>query len=199
MTPAILRRLTPALSATLAVCAMVVVERTAAQTPQAKPIASPLAFSLPGRRWALELKAEGFIMQLDQPRDQGRYFLARNDKAQINLSVYLGKMPSSASSTQCRDSFWGRLREREVKMENVKLSERGDTAILEYSTTPFGQALPKAKGPELFGFTQRHVHAYLAREGVCIDVHASKVRAKAEDEPLLDAIIASARIVESSR
>ena len=52
---------------------------------------------------------------------------------------------------------------------------------------------------ELFGFTQRHLNAYLARDGVCVDVHLSKVLSKPGEDPQFDAVVDSIRLVEVRR
>jgi len=172
-----------------------------AQTPPARPLAGPVRLSLPNASWALELAAEGFTVQVDQLRgpSNARYFLAHNEATKVNLSAVLETVPSAKSATQCRDLYLGRLRNRQIKVENVRTSERGDIAVLEYSTNPFGMALPKEKAPELFGFIQKHLNAYLAKDGACIDVHLSKVLPKSDEKAEFDAVVGSVRIVEVRR
>jgi hypothetical protein len=175
-------------------------EIAGAQTPPvAKPMPSPIA--LPDRAWGLQLATEGFTVQLDQMRHPTdiRYVLAKSDKTKVNLSVVLEKAPSSKTGTECRDLYWARLRNREVKMEGVKTSQRGGMAILEYATNPFGMVLPKEKALEQFGFTQKHLNAYFGRDGVCVDVHLSKVLSKPDEDPQFDPIVDSLRLVEVRR
>jgi hypothetical protein len=173
----------------------------AAQTPPARPLTAPVRLSLPNAGWALELAAEGFAVQVDQLRgpNNARYFLAHNEATKVNLSAVLETVPSAKSAAQCRALYLGRLHNRQVKMENVRTSELGETAILEYSTNPFGMALPKEKAPELFGFIQKHLNAYLAKDGACIDVHLSKVLARPDEKAEFDTVVGSVRIVDVRR
>jgi hypothetical protein len=172
----------------------------AAQSPPAaRPMTSPIA--LPGRDWGLQVATEGFTVQFDQMRHptDTRYVLAKSDRTKIYLSVVLEKVPSSKSSMECRELYWARLRNREVKMEGVKTSDKEGMAILEYATNPFGMALPKEKAPERFGFTQKHLNAYFARDGICVDVHLSKVLSKPDEDPQFGPIVDSLRLVEVRR
>jgi hypothetical protein len=41
---------------------------------------------------------------------------------------------------------------------------------------------------------QLHLHGYLAKDDVCVEVHVSKVRSTAADRPALAAILESVRI-----
>ena len=203
MTPTLKRMAAIGLSA--CILAPGIVETTIPAVAQAPPparlLTGPIRLSLPDASWALELTADGFTVQVDQLRGPGnaKYFLANNDRTKVNLSAVLETVPSAKSATQCRDLYLSRLRNRQVKMEKVKTSERGEMAILEYHTNPFGMALPKEKAPELLGFIQRHLNAYLAKDGACIDIHLSKVLSKPDEEAQFDTVVGSVRIVDVRR
>ena len=69
-------------------------------------------------------------------------------------------------------------------MDEIAMSQTGEVAILEYRAKELG-GLP---------VEQQHLHGYLAKDDVCVEVHVSKVRATVADRPALAAIVESARI-----
>jgi len=115
---------------------------------------SPIAIitlSLPNRGWALEIQAAGFATQRDETREDGnaRYFSATNGDAGLNVSVLLETTSSSQSGAHCRAYYWDNLKKRSpLKMDDVKMSESGQMALLEYMVKQFRDCI---RGDGLMG------------------------------------------------
>jgi hypothetical protein len=139
--------------------------------------AASIKLSLPSTNWGLEIPATGFAILRDATRPDGNVrYLSADDRARgLNLSVFLERMPRSENAKQCREFYWERLRKSPAMMDQVKLSERGEIAVLEYTDKNPGRLLPEDARKKFEGLEHRHLNAYLAKDGVCIDIHLSKV------------------------
>jgi hypothetical protein len=136
---------------------------------------APLRRSLAGLAWAVEIPASGFTIDLDRSGGNVSYLLASNKNTGVNLSIHLERIPESASAVACRDFYLQHLRQRSPQtVAQAQMSELRDQALLVYThQTGLGDLLPKDKTLSS-EFAQKHVHVYLARSGVCVDVHYSK-------------------------
>jgi S1-C subfamily serine protease len=165
--------------------------------------ASAIRLSLPNTTWHLEIPAMGFAVQRDtmRPDGHGRSLYAVDKARGLNLSVFLERVPRSASARECRELYWQRLRNSPVNREEVRMSERGDLAILEYAVKEFGPLLPLPDDvKKLLGkFEQRHLNAYLARGGICVDIHLSKVVKPGDEAPPFGGILEGVRLVDADR
>lgn len=153
----------------------------AAGQPPADP-GRPLAFTLPGLAWTLEVHAPGFVVGRDEIRADGgvRYVYAVNAATDVVLSIRLERSAPGRTPAGCRGAAWAALRQRSpLRMTAVTTTEVGPLAILEY-VVPEHEGLPVG---------QKHRHAYLGREDVRAEVHLSKVRFAPADGALFDAII----------
>jgi hypothetical protein len=163
--------------------------------------AAAIRLSLPNTTWHLEIAAMGFAVQRDttRPDGHGRSLYAVDKARGLNLSVFLERVPRSASARECREFYWQRLRNSPVNREEVRMSERGEMAILEYTVKDFGPQLPLPEDVKklLSKFEQRHLNAYLARGGVCIDIHLSKVVKPGDEAPPFGDILEGVRLVDA--
>ncbi len=146
-----------------------------------------LTLSLPGAAWVVEIRTPGFIVQKDEGSSDGmrRYVYAVGQDPDVALSVRLERTSENVTPAECRRVGWNSLRARSpFRMDEVAMSETKELSILEYRVKEF-QGLP---------VDQRHLHGYLAKDDVCVEVHVSKVRSTAADRGALAAILESARI-----
>jgi hypothetical protein len=145
----------------------------------------------------------GFAVQRDTTRRDGhsRSLYADDKGLGLTLSVFLERVPRSASAKECREFYWQKLCRSPVKMEEVKMSERGEMAILEYTVRDFGPQLPLPEDvKQMLGkFEQRHLNAHLTRGGVCIDIHLSKVLKPGDEAPPFGSLLDGVRFMDALR
>jgi hypothetical protein len=141
--------------------------------------AASIKLSLPNTTWGVEIPATGFTILREATHPDGNArSLSADDRARgLNLSVFLERMPRSENAKQCREFYWERLRKSPAMMDEVNVSERGQMAVLEYTDKNPARLLPEDVRKKFEGIKLEHKHlnAYLAKDGVCIDIHLSKV------------------------
>jgi hypothetical protein len=166
---------------------------------QQKP-ASAIKLSLPNTTWVLEIPAMGFAVQREtiRPDGHGRSLYAVDKARGLNLSVFLERVPRSASAKECREFYWQRLRNSPVKREDVRMSERGEMAILEYTVRDFTGSMPETMRKILGDFEQRHLNAYFSRGYACIDIHLSKMLKSGDKAPPFGVVLDSVRMVHAA-
>ena len=147
-----------------------------------QPSADPrdrLTLALPDAAWAVELRTPRFTVQKDEVSSDGarRYVYAVHQDPDMALSVRLERAGGNTTPEECRRYAWDHLRTRSpFRMDDVAMSETKELAILEYRVKEF-RGLP---------VEQQHLHGYLAKDEVCVDV--SKVRSSAADRPRLGGV-----------
>jgi hypothetical protein len=144
-----------------------------------------LRLALPGQAWTLEIPADDLAIDGDVTRPDGRSrALAAQDSAGLIMTVFL-EAEQAATSQACREKYWERLKSRSpLTMDDVKMTERGSVALLEYVVREYQQ----------MRLDQKHLNAYLAKNGACVDIHLSKVQFTAADEARMIAMATGARI-----
>ena len=147
--------------------------------------APPLRISLPDKTWALEITAPGLTVSKDVIQPDGRkYLLASDDPSGLVLSVFLERVKVTATRDGCRDGLHGRARpDGPFKLTNIKYSESGDFALMEY-------IVPEVNGKPI---QQKSVFGCLVKEDVYVDIHISKTLFTVADQPRLTSIMSSAR------
>lgn len=148
-----------------------------------------LRMMLPEKNWALELPAPGFkITNLAySPEGTDGVLYAGNKDLGMIISLFLEKSPMKGDSRDCRKYYlgkWEKVKEMPFKREEIKMSERGQIAIVEY-------LVREAKGMKI---NHKHMNAFLVKDDIWIDVHISKVLYSPDDERLFDSILDSIRI-----
>jgi tetratricopeptide (TPR) repeat protein len=141
----------------------------------------PIVLSLPDLNWALEIDAIGFSMEDFEiaPHGNAIRFQAANKKTGIILSGFLEKAPKKGNSKDCRSYYWSEAQKSPFPKTNIKMSESGDTAIVEYFMTEYmGQKL-----------NQKHLNAYMVESDFWIDIHLSKAGYKPDDQQLFEAVL----------
>lgn len=170
--------------------------------------AAPIRLTLPNHNWELEITAKGFVTKIDQTTadGKGRRFLATNNETGLTLSAFLEKNrekdPWGQSGKQCRDYYWEKLRTSPQKREQLNRSDDGEKALLGYTINASAESLPPEimkRLPPGLSLHQRNLNVYLARDGVCIDVHLSRMLSKPGEEPQFDDIVKSIRFADAPR
>jgi tetratricopeptide (TPR) repeat protein len=170
-------RLMIALSASLfSICCLAAEEKTS----------QPIVLSLPGLNWALQINATGFAMEGFEvaPDGDAAHFAARNEKTEIMMTGYLEKAAKKGNAQECRTFYWTKAQKSPFPKTDIKLSETGGMAIVEYMVTEF-------QGDHL---DQKNINVYLAESDYWIDVHLSKTEYKPADQQAFDAVLKSVRI-----
>lgn len=166
---------------------LVILFPDATQAQQVPASRDRLTIAFPGATWALEIGTSGFTVQKDELSSDRmrRHIYAIGPDPDVVLSVRLERASGHQRAAECRRYAWDHLRTRSpFRMDDVTKSGVKELAILEYRVKEF-QRLP---------VEQRHLHGYLAKDDVCVEIHVSKVRSTAADRPALAAILESARI-----
>ncbi|MFH0878741.1 MAG: tetratricopeptide repeat protein [Lentisphaerota bacterium] len=132
-----------------------------------------LALSLPGLSWAVEIPADGFKMVESElsPDTGAARWMAQNKESGIILSAFLEKAPAPGDAKACRDYYWSRAVKSPFAKEQIKMSEQGGLALVEY-------IVPDHLEMEL---NQRNLNAYMAEGEYWVDIHLSKMDAKDEE------------------
>ncbi len=153
------------------------------------PTNGRLTVTLPGLSWVVTLDAPGFELEADETHSdgRGRYLHAVNRQTDVILSVRLERSSTGRSARACREAAWAALRARSpFQMHDVRTSERGRLAVLEYH-------VPEFRG---LAVRQKHLNAFLGKDDVCVDMHLSKVRFSPEDGRLFDELLGSVKLIE---
>ncbi len=149
-----------------------------------------LRLSLPDKNWALEFPFKDFRVKERgiHPAFNGRRILAQNDKTNVIFSAFLSPAQRQFSNKDLRESAWKGLKTLPMKIEDVKRSEEGQWAFLEYM-------VKDAKGFE--GLKQKNIFAYRVNGDTWVDYHLSKVRYEPADEGLFRSFIKSVNLLEN--
>lgn len=143
---------------------------------------------LPGKSWALELDGTGFTTKANEMQPDGRrYFLAENTQTRFIVSVYLETSKGPVRPGECKRSLEDKARRNASlasgELKGVGYRESGEMQILEFTL------------PELDGVptNQKNIFGCLIKDDVFVDIHISKIFAKAADGPVFDALLQTFR------
>ena len=139
-----------------------------------------LYLTLPGFSWSLEINAPGFMLQEKNfsPDGTSARLTAINKKDNVILSAFLEKAPRAGDAKACREFYWSKAKESPLQKDDLKMSDSGSTALVEYIVK------------ESFGtkVNQKNMNVYLSKDGYWVDVHLSKTDFKPEDDAQLRSI-----------
>jgi hypothetical protein len=166
------------------------------------PGGDTMALWLPGWPWLLRLDSPGFFVNVNEaaPDGVGRSVAAVNEATGVTITVFLEQVGGTPDPAACRDRSWAKYwKEAEGKV--IQKSDVTETSVAGLTTTEYvihripDSLLPKElahlRGKDL---NQKHVNAYLGREGACADVHLSKMNFRPEDERLFEAVLKGVRV-----
>lgn len=155
---------------------------------------SVIRLFLPGKNWALEINIEGFKLKenlLDFDGEARRFF-AENENKNVLISAFLEKAYKEGDSKVCREYYWNKIKEgsakdkKSPKLEEIRMWEEGDRAMLEYTIKEF----------EGLKINQKHLNLFMTKEDIWIHIHLSKVLYEPEDENIFREILNSVKIID---
>lgn len=151
--------------------------------------AEPLKIALADKRWAVQVDAGDVDVRENSAIEDGSSakLQATRERDGLTLSVYLEKMPDLKKNAKaCRDYYWGRLKTARDGKTDVKLAESRGSARVFYT-------VPDFDGMKI---VQRHAHAFLWKEGACVDVSVIMVGFKPSEQKTVDGILKSVKFVK---
>jgi len=143
----------------------------------------PLQVGPPGRGWALLVDLPGFEVARPRtlPSGSGVIVLARNE-AGVIASVMVRQGEGAADARACRARDLLRI-QGIAGLTGLTLEERGEVARARYVTPPESEREAR----------QANAHAWVARDGFCVNVHVTKMGFADADVEALDRILATVR------
>jgi hypothetical protein len=152
--------------------------------PQRTHEAGTVSLVLAGKPWALLVDIPGLAVDKGGGLPDGSAMIqGHNGETGITASIFLQPAPGPGGPAECRAAYFEKALLSPLEKTGVVRSERGAMAIGEY-------LVPRAEGREVH---QKHVNAYLVRDGVWIDVHLSKVAYQPSDQELFERALSSIR------
>jgi len=104
----------------------------------------------------------------------------------VIVSAFLERNPELGSKEQCRDFYWAKLQKSPNKYSDVTMPGRGAMALVR-------GMVAEAQGRPV---RWQNVHAHLFRDGVCMEIHLSKVLYEPDDERLFEAVLRTVRFAD---
>lgn len=141
--------------------------------------------SLAGKSWSLLVDLPGFKREEEKTAPDGSVsmFQASNKKTGLIASVWLESDPDLTSTEACKTEYWGKASQSPFPKTDIKQVTVGSMAAVHWTVKEY-QGMP---------LMQKNINAYLYRDGVCIDLHLSKMQYAPKDEPLFDAVLGTVR------
>jgi hypothetical protein len=144
----------------------------------------PLRLAWPGRTWAVLVDLPDFRVGARRGAPAlAPALLAVDPGSGIVASVTLRDAPHARDAAACRQEVLAAITRGVPGVGEVKLGD-GAPARASYVVTSEQ------------GVAELHAHAFLAREGLCANVHVSKADPSAGDPARIEAILASVRFGE---
>jgi hypothetical protein len=169
------------------------VVRTARLTPPRPPTqtrAGTVRLPAPtSPAWALAIDLPGFRLEpIDvRVKPAGTRLSGANPDTGINVTVFIEESEPGQTAVDHREDAWRRmLASSPMDRVDVKRSERGPMALLEYRVPTYVGA----------AVNQKSINVYVVRRGMWIDVHLSKVAYVPSDDALFESIISTIRFID---
>jgi hypothetical protein len=142
---------------------------------------------LPGKEWAVSISIAGYAVQKEETSQDGNtsMMMASNEDSGMMLSLFLERERKDLSSESCRKRYFEKSLATPSDKTGVRRWDERAMALGEYTITSF-------EGTKV---RNRHVHAYLGKDGVCMDLHLSKGHFEEDDGELFDSVISSVQVV----
>jgi hypothetical protein len=158
--------------------------------PDPTAATTPLSVEPPGLPFLVLVDLPGFAM-FGQREVEGTGWLAVGQDAEAGLVASVIVSPAeakgaAAGARACRDAALARARAVVPDLSELALDETPGAARATYV----------AGGPRGNGPRHRHAHAFLARDGTCVDVHVSAAEVKPEHLERMERILGSVRFGE---
>lgn len=146
-----------------------------------------ISLSLPGLTWGIEVTAPaGLVVDSKEvaPDGEAARLMSTSRANLVFVSIYLEKVPVKGDAKACRDYYWTKAKQSPFQKEQIRLSESGPMALVEY-------LVPEAEDRKV---NQKNVNAYLAEGDYWMDVHLSQMDYQGGAQDPLAAIVKTIRI-----
>lgn len=139
---------------------------------------SKLVLTLPGVKWSLRIDLPDFVLEPRKTfRDSTQVWAgAQNRQSGLGLKIFISKVGEVHDAVSCRKYYLPRLADQRSP---VAVSERKGMALVE-------QMLAAAGGGSK---DKKSLHAYLFRDGYCVDLHLTKPRYRDDQQALMFAVL----------
>jgi hypothetical protein len=148
---------------------------------------APLEVRWPDLSWGVAVDLPGFAAAAPQPtgHEETLHVLATDEGGTV-ASVIL-RRAAGATAAACRDRDWARIQAGVQGLREARVFERGGVLRATY-------VVPHLDGHPV---DQLNAHAWLAREGICVHVHVSKMQPEPGDPAAMERILGSIRFSET--
>jgi tetratricopeptide (TPR) repeat protein len=149
----------------------------------------PLAISLPGKTWAVEVHAKGFVLDDDQSAPAGkRRIMASDNSRGLAVSIQLEQVDHEPTLDECRQYQRDRIKALSGRfdLKDVKYWDDGKMAFVE-------DFIPEYQGKPI---KQRNLFACFSKEDVFVDVHISKTPFEPKEEVELSAVMGAVYVAD---
>jgi hypothetical protein len=145
----------------------------------------PLRVGWPGRTWAVLVDLPGFAVGARTgARERGPYFVGIQDATGIVASVALRAAGGATDAAGCLAAAVATVRRAfPAAAATIRTAEAEPAVRATYT-------IAEEETP------QANAHAFLHRDGLCVDVHVSKLDPEPGDAERLEAILGTVRIAE---
>lgn len=149
--------------------------------------AEPVYITIPGEGWHITFDAPPLTHT--EAKAKGRIFryLASSVETGVTISVNT-ETEGAEDNAQCRETYWTKTQTNPMLVKGSETEFENDTAYFssyrsegEYKGQPFKTA---------------NAHAYIARDGVCADIHVSHWPYTEESDAIVAAIVTSVAVVD---
>jgi hypothetical protein len=166
-------------------CAFVLAAAMTASAMTAAQASDTHALQFPEHAWQLQIDLPGFVLAERRagPKEPHVMFRANDPDTGVVVSAFLERNPEFTSKEQCRAHYTAKLLKGPFVHSDVEQVTRGRMAI-------WRAMMQELRGVRL---SQQNVHAHLFRDGVCVEVHLSKVQYEPNDERLFEAVLRTVR------
>lgn len=154
-----------------------------------KPDNNRHQIAVPDKNWSLEVSLPDFSVTrnvVSADKQTGRLDASIESKGYM-LTIMWVKTPQKATSADLRDLASDNLKQSPIEKDGFKHSDYKDFPMLEYLVKEY-------RGVPL---NQKHFNAYIAKDGVWIDIHLSKVTFKTGDEKSFFSLLDSVKFVDT--
>ena len=150
-----------------------------------------IGFTVPAAPWTLTLPKENLTVDKRQVKPDGQYgyFLLRDDKNELNISMFIEPAKDCKNSKACRDMVWKLGNPSWENPQNVVLSEIGEVSFFEF-------LMPSYRGQPL---RQQNMYVEFVVDEFWVDLHISKVLYQPKEHELFERLVASIRFEPRNR
>ncbi len=142
--------------------------------------------SLPGQPWAVEFPIEGFKVDFNGNKPDGRrYFRASNQASGLIVSITLEHVEGRARLKDCRRSLSEQLKSPFQKTD-IRRAETEQMISVEYMVAEHNGVPTR----------QKNVLACMANGDAYIDIHLSKVQFEPRDQELFTSALKAVRVTD---